>query len=132
MIFKCNACGNLHGARVESCGMCGSQDVALVQEIPPTQPPPPAGDAPSSQSPDAFFAETIAPLFERALAYVRQRDEDREDRLRALDAAEDERRETRSTAVVELCGALTDLARAGIDFLRQAATTKRDPENPTG
>ena len=129
MIFKCNACGNLHGARVESCGMCGSQDVALVVETPPTDRPP-AASPPSSASPDVFFSETIAPLFERALAYVRQRDEDREDRLRALDTAEDERRETRSTAVVELCGALTDLARAGVDFLRQAATTKREPASP--
>jgi hypothetical protein len=129
MVFKCNACGNLHGARVESCGMCGSQDVALVVEIPPTVPPPP--HAASSPSPDAFL-ETFGPLFERAFAYVRQRDEDREDRLRALDNAEDERRETRSTAVVELCSALTDLARAGVDFLRQVAPTKRDPQNPQG
>lgn len=127
MIFKCNACGNLHGARVESCGMCGSQDVALVVETPPTVPPPPHTE--SFPGPDVF-AETIGPLFERALSYVKQRDEDREDRLRALDSAEDERRETRSTAVVELCGALTDLARAGVDFLRQAATTKRDPASP--
>ena len=38
--FKCNTCGNLHGARVETCGMCGSRDVQqLFEERPDTLPP---------------------------------------------------------------------------------------------
>lgn len=37
-VFKCNQCQNLHGARVEACGMCGSQDVALVQDTLPPAP----------------------------------------------------------------------------------------------
>lgn len=39
--FKCNNCGNLHGARVDNCGSCGSPDVPILQENPPTLPPPP-------------------------------------------------------------------------------------------
>jgi hypothetical protein len=39
--FKCRTCGNLHGAKVENCGICGSADVALLPETPATLPPPP-------------------------------------------------------------------------------------------
>ena len=130
-VFKCNDCGNLHGARVDNCGMCGSLAVVLLDERTPKTMPPSAGEGepPHLPPPDQFFAE-LKPLFEKAFAYVRERDQDREDRLRALDAAEDERRELKATAVVELCSALTDLARAGVDFLRQNAPTKRDPATP--
>lgn len=32
MVFKCDKCGNLHGAPVTTCGMCGSGAVSLVLE----------------------------------------------------------------------------------------------------
>jgi hypothetical protein len=32
MVFKCERCGNLHGARVDACGVCGSGAVALLIE----------------------------------------------------------------------------------------------------
>jgi len=38
-IYKCADCGNLHGARVDSCGMCGSLKVAASEEAPPSAPP---------------------------------------------------------------------------------------------
>ena len=32
VVFKCGDCGNLHGAHVTACGMCGSANVALLQD----------------------------------------------------------------------------------------------------
>jgi hypothetical protein len=32
VVFKCGDCGNLHGAHVTTCGMCGSANVALLQD----------------------------------------------------------------------------------------------------
>lgn len=43
-IFKCMTCGNLHGAAVESCGMCHSGAIEQLHEEPTTPGtlPPPA------------------------------------------------------------------------------------------
>jgi hypothetical protein len=108
--------------------MCGSQDVALVVETPPTQPP-----APPLPVPSDAFADFFGPLFERALGYVRARDEQRAERLEALDEADNDRRQSVSRALVDLCdslagtaAALTDTAKAGTAWLRQQTPTVRD------
>lgn len=125
MVFKCNNCGNLHGARVENCGMCGSQEVSLVVDTPKTLPPPPLSPEGVAAAVDPVAA-ALGPLFEKAFEYVRDRDEARTDRLQRLDDAEDERREAVSVAVIGMCSAVSDLAKAGTAWLRQQTPTVRD------
>ena len=104
--------------------MCGSQDVALVVETPPTLPPAPTPDAVAAAVDP--LAAVLGPLFESAFDYVRTRDEERTDRLQRLDDAEDERREAVAVAVTGLCSAFTELAKAGTAWLRQQTPTVRD------
>jgi hypothetical protein len=129
--FKCNACGNLHGARVDNCGMCGSQEVALLPDVPPTEPPPPPrADALPSSADAASIGDVLKPLFEDALDYVRARDNEREERLTELDERESQRRERVTHAKCELleqAGNLLDKLMA----LTDAATSYFQREPPT-
>jgi len=131
--FKCQDCGNLHGAPVETCGMCGSPAVSLVVDTMP-----PSGGVPheASAQPDAFAA-AFGPLFKEALDYVRDRDERRESRLSELDDNEETRRDEVAKAKVtalasftDLCNALASLAHAGESFLKQQTPTVREPSSP--
>jgi hypothetical protein len=59
-VFKCQQCGNLHGAPVEACGMCGSPSVVAVDEqgnaFPGPGTPQPARLPPAVDSPEVSEA----------------------------------------------------------------------------
>lgn len=102
-VFKCQACGNLHGAPVEHCGVCGSPSVVAVDNEgnPFVGEPPAPGAAPPG------------------LAFLRERDEAEQKRRAGLDEDESTRRDHVCSAKVSLleagtalCEALTKLATA--------------------
>jgi len=138
--FKCQNCGNLHGAPVETCGMCGSASVVPADDqgnawtvgggvAPGGNGPPP--------KPDEFLG-AVGPLFKEALDYVRDRDERRESRLSELDDDNEETRRdevakaklTALASFTDLCNALSGLAHAGEAFLKQQTPTVREPSSP--
>lgn len=108
--FKCNNCGNLHGARVENCGMCGSEDVALMNETPNA---PPAGSSSSPSSEAAQFFEAFKDLLGRFETIQLEKAKHQEQ----WDEAENERRERVATAAIETLGAFRDLAEAGAKLI---------------
>lgn len=70
-VFRCTDCGNLHGARVDACGMCGSQAIVFV---PDTVPPPPGleGLAAVSEERGAELVDAAIDFFRCLSAWVRQ------------------------------------------------------------
>jgi hypothetical protein len=144
MTYQCQACGNLHGAPVEHCGVCGSPAVRLLTpeeektvSQPTTGPAAAAGQAetPPTDTTDAF-RETVTPLFNEALAYIRERDAEHAQRHDKLDEAENARRDRVAHAKIDLLGQvqtlvdkLTELAESGITYVDTVLLAKK-PATP--
>ena len=129
--FKCQACGNLHGAPVEQCGLCGSPRVVLVNddgsELGGGGTERPQGKAFSGSPPTSFedAIEYFKPLIER---YVGDRamSAEREAQLHAeAHARADKRAERESAALCELLGQTTTLVEH-LFSLAESATTYID------
>ena len=115
--FQCQTCGNLHGAPVETCGICGSSAVAFMPE---------PGTAPLPRLQNE--AHEL-----RAVDYAAI-DQARDARRDRLDDQDTDRRERITLAAVDLlvhattlADRLIELVEAATEALHANATTKRDP-----
>lgn len=102
-IFKCKTCGNLHGAAVESCGMCHSGDIEQVHEEPTT---------PGTLPPAAGLPPEFAAGADRMIELMRERLDD---------VAE---------GLIDFLHSGSSFFRAGAEWFRSNTDTKRDPVNP--
>src|SRR6476620_10707189 len=69
-VFRCTDCGNLHGARVDASGMCGSQ---AIVSVPDTVPPGPGleGLAGVTDERGADLVDAAIEFFRSFSAWVR-------------------------------------------------------------
>lgn len=102
-IFKCTNCGNLHGAAVETCGMCHSAAIEQVHEEPTT----PGTLPPSGGIPPEFAAGA-----DRMVELLRERLDD---------VAE---------GLIDFLHSGSTFFRAGADWFRSNTDTVRDPASP--
>lgn len=128
VVFKCRACGNLHGAQVSNCGICGSAAVELVPEERTTDAPP-GGIAPMDPV-LADLSERLATLFERMerrAAAQQSRDDAQAERAEDDARAAYERAEALNQAQISALAALEALAIAATVELKRKANADQTP-----
>jgi hypothetical protein len=68
--FQCQACGNLHGAPVEACGMCGNPAVMLVPDDTPAPAGPTAPGTATPATPLGMTAEQTDQVHEALIDFL--------------------------------------------------------------
>jgi hypothetical protein len=127
VVFKCQACGNLHGAQVRNCGICGSAAVVLVpeEEAERAKTDAPPDGIPKMDPVLVDLSERLATLFERMerrAAAQQSRDDALAERAEDDARAAYERAEALNQAQISALAALEALAIAAtVELKRRAA-----------